>query len=99
MPHVQLGEFTTKVAVHSFNVVVSVTLVPVGIPLTTFVVLFTVPAVLLTVPLLVKVIVYVNRSAEQLVPVEVIVGVGLIVRVIAVLLLLLQPLIVFLASA
>ena len=82
-----------------FNVVVSVTLVPVGIPPTAFVVLFTVPAVLLTVPLLVKVIVYVNRSDEQLVPVEVIVGIGLIVRVIAVLVPLLQPLIVFLASA
>ena len=97
--HVQLDEFTTNEAVQPFKVVVNVTLVPVGMPLTTLVVLFTVPAVLLTVPLLVKLILYVNRSAEQVVPVEEIVGIGLIVRLTDVLVMLLQLLIVFLASA
>ena len=97
--HVQLDEFTTNEAVQPFKVVVNVTLVPVGMPLTTLVVLFTVPAVLLTVPLLVKLILYVNRSAEQFVPVEAIDGIGLIVRLTDVLVMLLQLLIVFLASA
>ncbi len=57
------------------------------------------PLVLLTVPLLLKLILYVNKSAEQVVLITLKVGMGLIVKDITVRLELLQPVIAFLASA
>ena len=63
------------------------------------VVLFSLPEVLLTVPLLEKLMLYVVRSAEQVVVVKLKVGTARMIKLTGILVLLLQPLIVFLDSA
>ena len=96
---VQDGAVTMKVVVQPLRLEVSVTLMPDGIPLIVLVVLFTLPEVLLTVPLLEKLMLYVVRSAEQVVVVKFKVGTARITRLTGVLVLLLHPLMVFLDSA
>lgn len=73
----QLGAVTLKVRTHPFKVAVKVTLVPEVMPVT--VLPLTVPAVLVTVPVLLKVMVYVDKSMEQIVLTTLRVGSGLTV--------------------
>ena len=96
---VQDGAETLRVAVQPLRLEDSVTFVPDGIPLIVLVVLFTMPEELLTVPLLEKLMLYEARSAEQVVVVKLKVGTARIIKLTGVLVLLLQPLIVFLDSA
>ena len=96
---VQDGAVTMKVVVQPLRLEVSVTLMPDGIPLIVLVVLFTLPEVLLTVPLLEKLMLYVVRSAEQVVVVKLKVGSSRMIKLTGILVLLLHPLIVFLDSA
>ena len=97
--HVQFGAVTGNVVVHPFNADVIIKPESFGIPLIILFILSTMPLVLLTVPLLLKLILYVNKSAEQVVLIALKVGMRLFVRDITVRLELLQPVIVFLASA
>ena len=96
---VQDGAVTLRVVVQPLRLEDSVTFVPDGIPLIVLVVLFTMPEELLTVPLLEKLMLYVVRSAEQVVVIMLKVGTARIIKLIGVLVLLLHPLIVFLDSA
>ena len=96
---VQDGAVTLRVVVQLLRLEVSVTLMPDGIPLIVLVELFRLPEVLLTVPLLEKLMLYVVRSAEQVVVVKFKVGTARITRLTGVLVLLLHPLMVFLDSA
>ena len=96
---VQDGAVTMRVVVQLLRLEVSVTLMPDGIPLIVLVELFTVPAELLTVPLLEKLMLYVVRSAEQVVVVKLKVGSSRMIKLTGILVLFLQPLIVFLDSA
>ena len=96
---VQDGAVTLRVVVQPLRLEDSVTFVPDGIPLIVLVVLFTMPEELLTVPLLEKLMLYEARSAEQVVVVKLKVGTARIIKLTGVLVLLLQPLIVFLDSA
>ena len=96
---VQDGAVTLRVVVQPLRLEDSVTFVPDGIPLMVLVVLFTMPEELLTVPLLEKLMLYEARSAEQVVVVKLKVGTARIIKLTGVLVLLLQPLIVFLDSA
>ena len=96
---VQDGAVTLRVVVQPLRLEDSVTFVPDGIPLIVLVVLFTMPEELLTVPLLEKLMLYEARSAEQVVVIMLKVGTARITRLTGVLVLLLQPLIVFLDSA
>ena len=96
---VQDGAVTLRVVVQPLRLEDSVTFVPDGIPLIVLVVLFTMPEELLTVPLLEKLMLYEARSAEQVVVIMLKVGTARIIKLRGVLVLLLQPLIVFLDSA
>ena len=96
---VQDGAVTLRVVVQPLRLEDSVTFVPDGIPLIVLVVLFTMPEELLTVPLLEKLMLNEARSAEQVVVVKLKVGTARIIKLTGVLVLLLQPLIVFLDSA
>ena len=96
---VQDGAVTLRVVVQLLRLEVSVTLMPDGIPLIVLVELFRLPEVLLTVPLLEKLMLNEARSAEQVVVVKLKVGTARIIKLTGVLVLLLQPLIVFLDSA
>ena len=96
---VQDGAVTLRVVVQPLRLEDSVTFVPDGIPLMVLVVLFTMPEELLTVPLLEKLMLYEARSAEQVVVIMLKVGTARIIKLTGVLVLPLQPLIVFLDSA
>ncbi len=96
---VQDGAVTLRVVVQLLRLEVSVTLMPDGIPLIVLVELFRLPEVLLTVPLLEKLMLNEARSAEQVVVVKLKVGTARIIKLTGILVLLLQPLIVFLDSA
>ena len=96
---VQDGAVILRVVVQPLRLEDSVTFVPDGIPLIVLVVLFTMPEELLTVPLLEKLMLNEARSAEQVVVVKLKVGTARIIKLTGVLVLLLQPLIVFLESA
>ena len=96
---VQDGAVILRVVVQPLRLEDSVTLMPDGIPLIVLVVLFSLPEVLLTVPLLEKLMLYVVRSAEQVVVVKLKVGSSRMIKLTGILVLLLHPLIVFLDSA
>ena len=96
---VQDGAVILRVVVQPLRLEDSVTLMPDGIPLIVLVVLFSLPEVLLTVPLLEKLMLYVVRSAEQVVVVKLKVGSSRMIKLTGILVLLLHLLIVFLDSA
>ena len=96
---VQDGAVTLRVVVQPLRLEDSVTFVPDGIPLMVLVVLFTMPEELLTVPLLEKLMLYEARSAEQVVVIMLKVGTARMIKLTGILVLFLQPLIVFLDSA